>query len=95
MTTPANPKSHHYAKQLEGALCRGAWLESNPAKDYKGNFMDWEETFRKFKKHCTGQDGEHAFSSTEPNDTNLMARSGSVCDNCGADADVGFAFIEA
>ncbi|KAF8603292.1 hypothetical protein BDV93DRAFT_493559 [Ceratobasidium sp. AG-I] len=56
MTTPANPKSHHYAKQLEGALCRGAWLESNPAKDYKGNFMDWEETFRKFKKHCTGQD---------------------------------------
>ncbi|KAG8774753.1 hypothetical protein FRC12_001842 [Ceratobasidium sp. 428] len=56
MSTPANPKAHHYAKQLEGALCRGAWLESTPAKDTKGNMMSWEETFRKFKKHCTGQD---------------------------------------
>ncbi|KAJ1303827.1 hypothetical protein OPQ81_008249 [Rhizoctonia solani] len=55
MTTP-NPKSHHYAKQLEGALCRGAWLESTPTKDYKGNSIDWEETFRKFKKHCPGHE---------------------------------------
>ncbi|QRV95587.1 hypothetical protein RhiJN_23605 [Ceratobasidium sp. AG-Ba] len=56
MSTIANPKAHHYAKQLEGALCRGAWLDQHPAKDYKGNMMDWEETFRKFKKHCVGQD---------------------------------------
>ncbi|KAG9088376.1 hypothetical protein FS749_002215, partial [Ceratobasidium sp. UAMH 11750] len=56
MSTQANPKAHHYAQQLEGALCRGAWLESNPAKDYNGKAMGWEETFRKFKKHCAGQD---------------------------------------
>ncbi|KAG8746469.1 hypothetical protein FRC10_004909 [Ceratobasidium sp. 414] len=56
MSIQANPKAHHYARQLEGALCRGAWLESAPAKDYNGNIMNWEETFRKFKKHCTGQD---------------------------------------
>ncbi|CAE6507377.1 unnamed protein product [Rhizoctonia solani] len=55
MTTP-NPKAHHYAKQLEGALCRGAWLESTPTKDTKGTLLDWEETFRKFKKHCAGHD---------------------------------------
>ncbi|KAG9082786.1 hypothetical protein FRC06_004860, partial [Ceratobasidium sp. 370] len=56
MSIQANPKAHHYAQQLEGALCRGAWLESNPTKDYSGKAMDWEETFRKFKKHCAGQD---------------------------------------
>ncbi|KAL5638932.1 hypothetical protein ACGC1H_003335 [Rhizoctonia solani] len=55
MTSP-NPKAHHYAKQLEGALCRGAWLESTPTKDYKGYAIGWEETFRKFKKHCPGHD---------------------------------------
>ncbi|KAB5590628.1 hypothetical protein CTheo_5938 [Ceratobasidium theobromae] len=56
MTTTANPKAHHYAKQLEGALCRGAWLDSHPAKDYGGTPINWEETFRKFKKHCPGHD---------------------------------------
>ncbi|CAE6439615.1 unnamed protein product [Rhizoctonia solani] len=55
MTSP-NPKAHHYAKQLEGALCRGAWLDSTPTKDYKGYTINWEETFRKFKKHCPGND---------------------------------------
>ncbi|CCO30293.1 hypothetical protein BN14_04320 [Rhizoctonia solani AG-1 IB] len=48
--------AHHYAKQLEGALCRGAWLDSTPTKDYKGYTINWEETFRKFKKHCPGND---------------------------------------
>ncbi|KAF8752891.1 Tetratricopeptide repeats protein [Rhizoctonia solani] len=55
MTTP-NPKAYHYAKEIEGALCRGAWLESTPIKDYKGYAISWEETFRKFKKHCPGHD---------------------------------------
>jgi hypothetical protein len=61
MTSP-NPKAHHYAKQLEGALCRGAWLDSTPTKDYKGYAVNWEETFRKFKKHCPGNDGVFSFS---------------------------------
>jgi hypothetical protein len=81
----SNPKAHHYAKQLEAALCRGAWLESNPAKDYKGNPMDWAEMFRKFKKHCSGQDGKHLWPVTSI--SRVLWDCFSFRDDCFPDAD--------
>ena len=52
-----SPKAAHYNLQLQSALCRGAWADSAAARAPNGEALSWPELFRKFRKHCPGQEG--------------------------------------
>lgn len=64
MTMTVNPKAAHYERELQSALCRGAWSESTPGTTPKAVAVSWNELLRKYRKHCAATDCE-SFSPLE------------------------------